>query len=351
MPFSEKLIKWYHHHKRDLPWRETTDPYKIWLSEVILQQTRVAQGLEYYHTFAEYFPTVNDLADAEEDLVLRLWQGLGYYSRARNLHKAAKIVVAQHAGQFPTDYSNLLTLPGIGEYTAAAVSSFSANEVRAVLDGNVFRVLARFFGIREPINSSKGKKTFLTLANDIIDADNPALYNQAIMEFGALQCKPKNPDCAICPINDTCYAFAHTEVAVFPLKIKNAKSRDRYFNYFIIREGDHILVNRRGKGDIWQHLHDFPLIETTAELEPGSWVDHEEIVQTFGSNLIFKYVSAPYKHVLSHQNIYARFFEITGTTINLDENNAWDYVLIKDLDKLAKSKLIVSFLEEYFLNK
>lgn len=348
MSFSEILIKWYHHSKRDLPWRETTDSYKIWLSEVILQQTRVAQGLEYYHNFVEYFPTVNDLASVEEEVVLRLWQGLGYYSRARNLHKAAKLVIEDYAGQFPTDYSTLLKLPGIGEYTAAAIASFSANEVQAVLDGNVFRVLARFFGIKEPINSSKGKKIFLTLANDLIDPDNPALYNQSIMEFGALQCKPKNPDCATCPISSTCYAYTHNEVAVFPLKVKKAKSRDRYFNYFVIRDEDHILVNRRGKGDIWQHLYDFPLIETTEELAPGAWVDHEEIVQAFGSNIIFEHVSAPYKHVLSHQNIYARFFEITGTTINLDKNNSWDYVLIKDLDKLAKSKLIVSFLEDFF---
>lgn len=347
MSFSENIIKWYHFNKRDLPWRETTDPYKIWLSEVILQQTRVAQGLEYYHTFSEQFPTVNDLASAEEDFVLRLWQGLGYYSRARNLHKAAKIVVAQHAGQFPTDYHSLLTLPGIGEYTAAAVASFSANEVQAVLDGNVFRVLARFFGIKEPINSPKGKKIFLALANELIDSSNPALYNQAIMEFGALQCKPKSPDCATCPISSTCYAFTHDEVGILPLKLKKTKNRDRYFNYFIVREDDRILVNKRGKGDIWQHLYDFPLIESTEDPEPGTWINHEEIAKAFGSNITFKYVSTRYKHVLSHQNIYARFFEITGTAINLDENKAWDYVLIKDLDKLAKSKLIVSFLEEY----
>lgn len=348
MSFSDNIVKWYHDNKRDLPWRETADPYKIWLSEVILQQTRVAQGLEYYHTFSEQFPTVNDLASADEDLVLRLWQGLGYYTRARNLHKTAKVVVAQYAGKFPTDYQSLLTLPGIGEYTAAAVSSFSANEVQAVLDGNVFRVLARFFGIREPINSSKGKKIFLALANELIDPSNPALHNQAMMEFGALQCKPASPDCASCPISSTCYAFIHHEIGFFPLKLKKTKSRNRYFNYFIVREDDRILVNKRGEGDIWQHLHDFPLIESAEELESGAWIIHEEIAKVFGSNITFSYVSPRYKHVLSHQNIYARFFEIKGASINFNENNAWDYVLIKDLDKLAKSKLIVSFLEEYF---
>jgi A/G-specific adenine glycosylase len=331
-----------------LPWRETVDPYKIWLSEVILQQTRVAQGLVYYYAFSENFPTVHALALAEEDEVLRLWQGLGYYSRARNLHKAAKIVVNQFNGVFPTNYNSLLTLPGVGEYTAAAVASFSANEVHAVLDGNVFRLLARFFGIKEPINSSSGKKVFSKLANDLIDPNNPAIYNQAIMEFGALQCKPKSPDCTICPINSGCYSFLNLEVELLPVKLKKAKSRNRYFNYFIVKEGGNILMNKRGKGDIWQHLHDFPLIESTEELNPEELIVHQEVIDAFGNELIIRSISKPYKHVLSHQNIYARFFEISQASINLNEKTAWNYVLIKDLDKLAKSKLIVSFLESYF---
>lgn len=349
MSFSNEIINWYYNHKRDLPWRETVDPYKIWLSEVILQQTRVAQGLDYYYTFSENFPTVQALALAEEDEVLRLWQGLGYYSRARNLHKAAKIVVNQFNGVFPSNYSSLLTLPGIGEYTAAAVASFSANEVHAVLDGNVFRVLARFFGIKEPINSSEGKKVFSKLAKELIDPSNPATYNQAIMEFGALQCKPKSPNCAVCPISSSCYSFIHQEVELLPVKLKKAKSRNRYFNYFIIKEGESILMNKRGKGDIWQHLHDFPLIESNKELGPEELIVHHDVVNAFGTDLTIKFISKPYKHVLSHQNIYARFFEISQTTLDLNENTAWNYVLIKDLDKLAKPKLIVFFMESYFL--
>src|SRR5690554_6028089 len=209
MVFAKEITHWYHKNKRDLPWRDTKDPYLIWLSEIILQQTRVVQGISYYHLFSETFPTVLDLAEADEDTVLRMWQGLGYYSRARNLHKAARIVVNEHQGKFPSHYATLLTLPGIGEYTAAAVASFSADEVHAVLDGNVFRVLARFWGIKDAINSPKGKKVFSRLANDLIDSHNPAIYNQAIMEFGALQCKPKSPNCGNCPIISSCYSFIH----------------------------------------------------------------------------------------------------------------------------------------------
>ncbi|HLT41601.1 MAG TPA: A/G-specific adenine glycosylase [Sphingobacteriaceae bacterium] len=349
MSFSKEIINWYCTHRRDLPWRETVDPYKIWLSEVILQQTRVAQGMDYYYTFSENFPTVQALALAEEDEVLRLWQGLGYYSRARNLHKAAKIVVNQFNGVFPSSYSSLLTLPGIGEYTAAAVASFSANEVHAVLDGNVFRVLARVFGLNEPINSSEGKKVFSKLANELIDPSSPATYNQAIMEFGALQCKPKNPDCAVCPISSSCYAFIHQEIDLLPVKFKKAKSRNRYFNYFVIKGGESILMNKRGKGDIWQHLHDFPLIESDNELSPEELIVHPDVVQVFGTDLTIKSISKPYKHVLSHQNIYARFFEVSKTALNLSENTTWNYVLIKDLDKLAKPKLIVFYMESHFL--
>jgi A/G-specific adenine glycosylase len=351
MLFAKEIIMWYHENKRELPWRDTKDPYLIWLSEVILQQTRVMQGLSYYHLFAETFPTVLDLADADEDTVLRMWQGLGYYSRARNLHKAAKMIVKEHQGEFPSDYVTLLTLPGIGSYTAAAVASFSTNTVHAVVDGNVFRVLARYWGIKEAINTPKGKKIFTILANELIDVNNPAIYNQAIMEFGALQCKPKNPNCGVCPIRSDCYSFIHQEVDVLPVKLRKSQSRNRYFNYFIIRHGERILMNKRGKGDIWQHLHDFPLIESEKDLKPEELIVHSEFFEKFGGNLTFKYISERYKHVLSHQNIYARFFEISGSSIAINENTSWNYVLIKDLDKLAKSKLIVSFLEEYFSNK
>ena len=348
MSFSEEIVSWYQLNKRDLPWRNTKDPYLIWLSEVILQQTRVAQGLSYYHLFSETFPTVAELADANEDTVLRMWQGLGYYSRARNLHKAAKMVMSEFDGVFPSQYERLLTLPGIGDYTAAAVASFSANQVYAVLDGNVFRLLARYWGLTEAINSPKGKKEFSLLANELIDAQHPAIYNQAIMEFGALQCKPKNPDCETCPLRNDCYAFNNNAIAELPVKIKKAKSRNRYFNYFIIHKDEKFLINKRGAGDIWQHLHDFPLVESIEKLSAEELALHPAVVETFGTNLTFSYRSKEYKHVLSHQNIYARFIVVEGASINLNENHSWNYVMIKDLDKLAKSKLMVCFLDEYF---
>lgn len=348
MPFTQEIIHWYQQHKRDLPWRNTGDPYRIWLSEIILQQTRVAQGLSYYHTFIDYFPTLQSLADATEETVLRHWQGLGYYSRARNLHKAANMVMEKYNGIFPSSYQQLLTLPGIGEYTASAIASFAANEPYAVLDGNVFRVLARYFGVSEPINSPKGKKEFLLLANQLIDDKQPGTYNQAIMEFGALQCKPQNPLCENCPLAMGCFAFQHKQVNDLPVKLKKAKSRDRYFHYFIIRKGEEILINKRGPGDIWQHLYEFPLIETECSLSTEEMLNHPSILQTFGSDFTIIYRSEAYKHILSHQNIYARFYELRGPMVNLHKKDSWNYVFIKELDKLAKSKLIVSFFELYF---
>lgn len=347
MLFSREIIQWYTIHKRALPWRDTKDPYLIWLSEVILQQTRVAQGLSYYYLFSESFPDVKSLAKAEEDTVLRMWQGLGYYSRARNLHKAAKLVMSEYQGQFPSSYDTLLTLPGIGEYTAAAVSSFSANEVRAVVDGNVFRVLSRFWGIKTAINSSAGKKEFTELANRLIDSDQPGMFNQAIMEFGALKCKPKLPGCETCPLNQDCFAFAQGLIHELPVKIKKGKSRNRYFYYFIVRKGEKLLIEKRGSGDIWQHLHDFPLIESEQELSIENLVLHPEVIKHFGASIKMTHVSEPYKHILSHQNIFARFIEIEDESLSLMQNKSWNYVFIKDLDKLAKPKLIVSFLENY----
>ncbi len=348
MAFAEEIIDWYLRHKRDLPWRKTKDPYYIWLSEIILQQTRVAQGLSYYHIFTEHFPTLQSLADSSEESVLRHWQGLGYYSRARNLHKAAKIVMEKHDGVFPNSYEQLLTLPGIGEYTASAIASFAANEPYAVLDGNVFRVLSRYFGVSAPINTPKGKKEFMLLANKLIDRKHPAIYNQAIMEFGALQCRPKNPLCGDCPLAVNCFALKHKRVNELPIKLKKAKSRDRYFHYFIIRDDDKVLMNRRGAGDIWQHLYEFPLIETDRELEVPELFVEPVVTQFFGEGFTVEYSSKLYKHILTHQNIYARFYELSGSEINIDEKHNWNYVFIKELDKLAKSKLIVSFLELYF---
>ena len=263
MSFSERILAWYSTHKRALPWRETKNPYVIWLSEIILQQTRVEQGMPYFLRFVENYPNVTKFADADEADILRLWQGLGYYSRARNMHKASKQVIDLHKGVFPVDYHDLLKLPGVGEYTAAAISSFANNQPYAVLDGNVFRVLARYFGINEPINSTTGKKIFANLAAEMLDLNHPAEYNQAIMDFGSMQCKPKNPNCEECILRLDCVAYQDNLVDQLPQKIKAKKSRDRFFHYFIIQKEDSVLMSQRTEGDVWANLFEFPLIETT----------------------------------------------------------------------------------------
>ncbi|MDR3006687.1 MAG: A/G-specific adenine glycosylase [Sphingobacterium sp.] len=345
MIFSEELQAWYQQHKRDLPWRETKDPYKIWLSEIILQQTRVEQGLPYYLRFVERFKTVVDFANAAEDDILHLWQGLGYYSRGRNMHKAAKIVRDQYNGVFPIDYKTLITLPGIGEYTAAAISSFSNNEAQAVLDGNVFRVLSRYYGIETPINSTEGKKIFTAIAKENLDQVHPALYNQAIMDFGAIHCKPKQPLCEVCMFRPFCYAALKGEVDKLPVKLKGKASRDRYFNYFILKEDDQVLMSKRGEGDVWQNLYEFPLLESKHSMTIPEFLEDEDFIRYFGANVNLRVLQTQTKHVLSHQNIYATFFEVRLEGDLIQKKSNWDYVFLKDLDKLAKHKLIFAFLE------
>ena len=235
--FSEKIIAWYDQNKRDLPWRNTKDAYLIWLSEIILQQTRVDQGMDYYLKFAKEFPTVKHLAKADNEKVMKLWQGLGYYSRARNLHTTAKIISEKYHGKFPDEYSDILSLKGVGNYTAAAIASFAFNKPYAVVDGNVYRVLARVFGIESPIDSTQGKKEFETLATELLDRKKPASHNQAIMELGALQCKPVNPDCSICALNTMCFAYSKKRINELPVKAKKTKVRNRYFNYIVLLDG------------------------------------------------------------------------------------------------------------------
>ncbi|NBL63765.1 A/G-specific adenine glycosylase [Flavobacterium sp. NST-5] len=321
MNFSNVLIQWYLQNKRDLPWRNTTNPYLIWLSEIILQQTRVVQGLPYFLAFAENFPTVFDLASAEEEKVLKLWQGLGYYSRARNLHQAAKFIAQDLKGNFPASYKDLLTLKGVGEYTAAAIASFSYNEVVPVVDGNVFRVLARFFDIETDISQPKAKKEFTELANLLIPKNNPAIFNQAIMEFGALQCVPKNPDCQQCPLQSGCLAFAKNKIGQLPVKSKKIKPKSRYFNYLVFEDNlkNTVIQKRTGKG-IWQNLYEFPLLELE-NLENDSYISHE-IHKKFGSEYeiekIIPLTIIPILHKLTHQSLYIRFFkvEVNGTISN-----------------------------------
>src|SRR5690554_5706333 len=268
MTFSQKLISWYSEHKRELPWRNTKDPYKIWLSEVILQQTRVAQGLPYYENFINTFPTVFDLAKADEQQVLKIWQGLGYYSRARNLHHTAQYISENLNGIFPDNYKDLLKLKGVGSYTAAAIASFSNDEAVAVLDGNVYRVLSRYFGIETDISSSKAKKEFQELANEVLDQKQPSLFNQAIMEFGALQCVPKNPNCEVCVLNDSCFALKEKKVDKLPVKLKKTKVTQRFLNYLVfLDENKNSIINKRTQNGIWKNLYEFPLLEVTEKTD------------------------------------------------------------------------------------
>ena len=267
MSFSKKILSWYAHNKRDLPWRNTQDPYKIWLSEIMLQQTRVAQGTPYYHSFLNNFPTVHDLANASEEKVLKLWQGLGYYSRARNLHTTAQFISKDCNGQFPSTYKALLKLKGVGDYTASAIASISFNKAHAVVDGNVYRVLARYFGVAIPINSSEGVSYFKELAKAVMDATNIRDYNQGIMEFGAIQCTPKKPTCLTCPLSDSCVALQQNKIKELPVKLKKTKVRLRYFNYVVLIDPEKkTQLQQRVKKGIWQQLYEFPLVESEKEI-------------------------------------------------------------------------------------
>ncbi|GAC1591135.1 MAG: A/G-specific adenine glycosylase [Hymenobacter sp.] len=302
------LLAWYPRHRRDLPWRHTRDPYAIWLSEVILQQTRVAQGLPYYETFVTAYPTVQALAAAPEAEVLRHWQGLGYYSRARNMHRTAQQVVQEYAGHFPNQYAELLKLRGVGPYTAAAIASFAFDEAVAVLDGNVYRVLARIFGLHSDIAAPSSRREFQAVADQHLPAAAPADFNQAIMEFGALQCTPVKPDCLFCPLQSHCWAFQHGQVALLPVKSKAKVSRTRYFHYFVLHHGAHTYLRERREKDIWQGLYDFAMTETTVpELPPAELLRHLDALGAALDTSLVAEPSTAYRHVLSHQKLEARF--------------------------------------------
>jgi A/G-specific adenine glycosylase len=307
--FLGEIYRWYANNKRDLPWRIETDPYKIWISEIILQQTRVEQGKSYYYRFTQRFPTVCDLAGAEEDEVLKLWQGLGYYSRARNLHSAARAICLGLKGVFPATYKEILGLKGTGPYTAAAVSSIAFNLPHPALDGNVVRVLARYFGIQHPVHSVKGKKIFQKTADDLMNAVNPGFHNQALMEFGALQCKPGWPDCQKCPVAGSCYALQHKQVAMLPVKVKKPVKKKRYFYYYYIESKNTMWIEKRRENDIWKNLYQLPLVELADELNDKEIV----MLQPWflkGSGFNLKSVSSPLKHILTHQVLTARLIRI-----------------------------------------
>lgn len=326
MNFSNTLIRWYLENKRDLPWRNTDNPYYIWLSEVMLQQTRVAQGTPYFLSFTTAFSTVFDLANANEEQVLKLWQGLGYYSRARNLHKTAQYVANDLAGIFPDNYNDLLKLKGVGEYTAAAIASFSYNEAVPVVDGNVFRVLSRYFDIETDIALASAKKEFAALAFELMPKNNPAQFNQAIMEFGALQCVPKNPDCSVCVFNASCAALQKKKVGQLPVKSKKLKVRNRYFNYLVVEdENSNTIIQKRTAKGIWHNLYEFPLIESEAKVD-FDFISEQVKHNFFENNTIINMEDANSKsiiHKLSHQHLYIKFWKIKlkGTIENgIDAN-------------------------------
>ncbi|MBO3117931.1 A/G-specific adenine glycosylase [Winogradskyella sp. DF17] len=345
MDFSTELINWYSANKRKLPWRETKNPYFIWLSEIILQQTQVKQGLPYYNAFVKEFPTVFDLAEASEETVLKLWQGLGYYSRARNLHASAKHIAYTLNGEFPKTYEDIKKLKGVGDYTASAIASIAFNEPEAVVDGNVYRVLSRYFGLDTAINSTEGIKAFKTLAQRLIDKKQPASYNQAIMEFGALQCKPKAPCCLVCPLQDGCVALQQNKINQLPVKLKKTKVTKKFFNYMVCVDQDQNILfeKRQGKG-IWQNLYQFPLIESDKSLDAEEFelLGFEARVL---KNVPFDYTlynEADKVHKLSHQHLHTKFW-IVEVKKTLPKNK----VALKDINKYPVPVLIGDFIEEF----
>ena len=338
-----ELSKWYQKHKRTLPWRSEPQPYFVWLSEIILQQTRVEQGLSYFNKFAEAYPNIEGLAKADLDEVLKLWQGLGYYSRARNLHFAANQVMNEFDGQFPSTYNDILKLKGVGSYTAAAISSIAYNQPHAVVDGNVIRVITRLFGISESVNQSATLKKIQALADELLNELNPSEHNQAMMEFGALQCVPKNPNCEVCPLAIVCLARANGTVSGIPLKDKKIKRRARYFHYIIAINNGKVIISQRGTNDIWGGLFEFPLIEndsvdflTPSQLESFFTISIKSLLK----------VQSEKKHVLSHQDIHANFYHLEIDNVNDEKLNL---VALSDLHTFALPRLIDRYLENHDL--
>jgi A/G-specific adenine glycosylase len=345
MNFSNELINWYLANKRDLPWRDTNDAYVIWLSEIILQQTRVEQGMPYFNRFLEKYPDVASFAAASEDDILRLWQGLGYYSRGRNMLKTARTVVEKYNGLFPVLYNDLIALKGIGAYTASAIASFAANGPHAVVDGNVYRVLARYFGVSEPINTPAGIRLFQQLADELLDREHAGLHNQAMMEFGAMICKPKNPDCAHCPVSGGCVARLNGSIAQLPVKLNKVKIRERYFNYFLVFNDGKILLNKRGENDIWANMYELPLIETATLLTAEQLIKLDDFSHNFGIEAVIMRTFGVRKHLLTHQRLFVNFFEVKTDHINLENSFFADKEEIKNL---ALPKIVFIFINNLF---
>lgn len=330
-----------------MPWRNTKDPYCIWLSEVILQQTRVNQGLPYYLKFIEAFPTIKHLADASEDTVMRLWQGLGYYSRARNLHRCAKTVAEKYDGAFPSSFEELILLPGVGTYTAAAIASIAFNQKVAVVDGNVYRVLARIFGIAKDISSTDGKKYFWELANELIPQKDPGDHNQAVMEFGATHCTPLNPRCDSCVFAKNCVAFNRDMVHQLPVKEKKIVKRTRYFFYFILRDGKRVAMRKRTGRDIWNGLYEFHLVESQSEKKLTAIVKADALLSLLKADV--KEMGS-IRHVLTHQTLHIRFFEISVASEFLTKNkklfDGLSFISLKKAGEMPKPIAITRYLEK-----
>lgn len=337
MSFIILLLDWYHKNKRALPWREQNSVFEIWLSEIILQQTRVNQGLEYYHKFTDHFADVQELANADEQFVLNLWQGLGYYTRARNLHKTAKIVANEMGGQFPNSFKDLKALPGIGPYTAAAIASICFDEKVPAIDGNAYRVNARLFGLDKDISESNAHQFFFHYVLDIMPNQNAGDFNQAIMELGARVCLPKSPLCSICPISATCVAFQTGNVSKYPVKTKKVKVRKRNFHYFFVQDlkMDAFLVKKRSAKDVWQNLFDLPLLETKKKC-----FEKEIFAKTELTEL------KEIKHILTHQHLHIKFYAFSGSVKEFENKFPGDYLLIspEDMDHTPFPKPIADFL-------
>ena len=345
--FTQLLLQWAATHERPMPWKGEKDPYLIWLSEIILQQTRVEQGLDYFLKFKRQYPTIKELADAPEDDVMKTWEGLGYYSRARNLHATAKYIAYELDGVFPTTYDTILKLKGVGPYTAAAIASFAYDLPHAVLDGNVFRVLARNFGIETAIDSTPGKKEFKALADQLLDHNKAAAYNQAIMDFGAVCCTPKKPTCSTCVFQKNCTAYQNEKVALLPIKEKKLKKRTRYFNYLVLSQEKSVWINKRLQKDIWQNLYEFPLIESDKDIDREELFETAKWKELVGNNSFkIKKKSKPFKQTLSHQYIIATFWEINLMSDFEVNNNSYMKTVRKNLVKFAFPKIIDWYLQD-----
>ena len=341
--FVAKLIKWNKNENfREMPWKGEKDPYKIWLSEIILQQTRVDQGLAYYNNFIKTFPTVSTLALAPETTVFKLWEGLGYYTRCKNLIATARYIHADLKGQFPDQYEDILALKGIGPYTAAAIGSFAFNLPHAVVDGNVFRVLSRYFGIEIPTDSTEGKKLFSTLANELLDKNQPGIYNQSIMDFGAMVCKPQLPLCNNCVLNEHCTAFLKGMVQLLPIKAKSIPKTTRWFYYLLVEVDDEVYVRKRETKDIWENLYEFILIETKHAILLENMKPVYELLGDIAFELL--QISPIYKQLLTHQTIRGQFIQIKI----IDRIKIQGYKIVKKraLQKLPFPKFISNYLKD-----